>query len=80
MAVVHPAYRNLLPAIKDLGRTGRWQRPFMALLGAFQVLLARYSGGEEDVAVGSPIAGSDPLRDGRSDRLFRQHDRLSAAT
>jgi len=29
---------------------------FMALLGAFQVLLARYSG-SEDVVVGSPIAG-----------------------
>ncbi|RKH68395.1 amino acid adenylation domain-containing protein, partial [Corallococcus llansteffanensis] len=30
--------------------------PFMALLAAFQVLLSRYSG-QEDVSVGSPIAG-----------------------
>jgi non-ribosomal peptide synthetase component F len=30
--------------------------PFMTLLAAFQVLLARYSG-QEDVCVGSPVAG-----------------------
>ncbi|WP_147333293.1 condensation domain-containing protein, partial [Archangium gephyra] len=30
--------------------------PFMALLAAFQLLLSRYSG-QEDIAVGSPIAG-----------------------
>ncbi|WP_164021375.1 non-ribosomal peptide synthetase [Pyxidicoccus trucidator] len=30
--------------------------PFMALLGAFQVLMARYSG-QQDIVVGSPIAG-----------------------
>nr|BDT34839.1 non-ribosomal peptide synthetase [Myxococcus sp. MH1] len=30
--------------------------PFMTLLAAFQVLLARYSG-QEDISVGSPIAG-----------------------
>nr|WP_205522819.1 non-ribosomal peptide synthetase [Myxococcus eversor] len=30
--------------------------PFMALLAAFQVLLARYSG-QDDISVGSPIAG-----------------------
>ncbi|MFP2903368.1 condensation domain-containing protein, partial [Corallococcus sp. 4LFB] len=30
--------------------------PFMALLAAFQVLLSRYSG-QEDVSVGTPIAG-----------------------
>ncbi|MBZ4423334.1 non-ribosomal peptide synthetase, partial [Myxococcus sp. RHSTA-1-4] len=30
--------------------------PFMALLAAFQVLLSRYSG-QQDIAVGSPIAG-----------------------
>lgn len=32
--------------------------PFMVLLAAFQVLLARYSG-QDDVAVGTPIAGRD---------------------
>ena len=42
-------------AIRDLGRE-EGATPFMALLGAFQVLLTRYSG-QEDVAVGSPIAG-----------------------
>ncbi|WP_164003063.1 non-ribosomal peptide synthetase, partial [Pyxidicoccus caerfyrddinensis] len=30
--------------------------PFMLLLGAFQVLLARYSG-QQDISVGSPVAG-----------------------
>ena len=51
-AVVPP---EVLTKIKDLGRT-EGATPFMALLGAFQVLLARYSG-QEDVAIGSPIAG-----------------------
>ena len=46
---------EMLSQIKDLGRT-EGATPFMALLGAFQVLLARYSG-QEDVAIGSPIAG-----------------------
>ncbi len=44
-----------MTAIKALGREAG-ATPFMALLGAFQVLLARYSG-QEDIAVGSPIAG-----------------------
>ena len=40
-----------------LERVGRGQRAtlFMTLLAAFQVLLARYSG-QDDVAVGTPIA------------------------
>jgi non-ribosomal peptide synthetase component F len=33
---------------------------FMALLGAFTVLLARYSG-QEDIVIGTPIAGRDRL-------------------
>ena len=46
---------KLVAAVRDLAREGG-ATSFMALLGAFQVLLARYSG-QEDVAVGSPIAG-----------------------
>ncbi len=52
VAILNP---ELVGQIKTLGRT-EGATPFMALLGAFQVLLARYSG-QEDVAVGSPIAG-----------------------
>ena len=52
VATLAPA---VVAALKDLGRT-EGATPFMALLGAFQVLLARYSG-QEDIAVGSPIAG-----------------------
>jgi len=46
---------SLLASLKDLGR-GEGATAFMALLASFQVLLARYSG-QEDIAVGSPIAG-----------------------
>ena len=56
VAVVPP---EVLTRIKELGRT-EGATPFMALLGAFQVLLARYSG-QEDVAIGSPIAGRTRL-------------------
>ncbi|MGH3381785.1 MAG: non-ribosomal peptide synthetase, partial [Actinoallomurus sp.] len=45
----------LAEALRALGRTRR-ATPFMVLLAAFQVLLARYSG-QDDVAVGTPIAG-----------------------
>ena len=45
----------LVASLKDLGRT-EGATAFMALLASFQVLLARYSG-QEDIAVGSPIAG-----------------------
>ena len=51
-AIVPP---EVLGKIKGLGRT-EGTTPFMTLLGAFQVLLARYSG-QEDIAIGSPIAG-----------------------
>src|SRR5215212_5895560 len=47
--------RSLTLALKELGRR-EGTTLFMVLLGAFQALLARYSG-QEDVAVGSPIAG-----------------------
>ncbi len=43
--------------IEELGRR-EGATPFMALLAAFQVLLARYSG-QDDLAVGSPVAGRD---------------------
>jgi amino acid adenylation domain-containing protein len=46
---------DLLPRVKDLcQRTGC--TPFMALLAAFQAVLARYSG-QEDFCIGTPIAG-----------------------
>ena len=45
----------LTRALKELSRQ-EGTTLFMVLLGAFQALLSRYSG-QEDVAVGSPIAG-----------------------
>ncbi|WP_163871140.1 non-ribosomal peptide synthetase, partial [Myxococcus eversor] len=47
--------RELSDAIGTLARA-EGATPFMVLLAAFQVLLSRYSG-QEDVSVGSPIAG-----------------------
>ncbi len=46
---------SLTEGLKDLARRESVTL-FMVLLGAFQVLLSRYSG-QEDVAVGTPIAG-----------------------
>ena len=45
---------------------------FMVLLAGFQALLARYSG-QDDLAVGSPIAGPQPGGDRGADRVLRQH-------
>jgi amino acid adenylation domain-containing protein len=45
----------LAAALRAVGRT-RKATPFMVLLAAFQVLLARHAG-QDDVAVGTPIAG-----------------------
>ena len=45
---------------------------FMALLAAFAALLARLTG-EDDVVVGSPVAGRNRARDRGADRLLRQH-------
>ncbi|HYV80007.1 MAG TPA: condensation domain-containing protein, partial [Streptosporangiaceae bacterium] len=42
-------------ALRSLAHRAR-ATPFMALLAAFQTLLARYSG-QDDVAVGTPVAG-----------------------
>ncbi|HEX6749718.1 MAG TPA: condensation domain-containing protein, partial [Longimicrobium sp.] len=46
---------ELAAQLRALGRT-EGATPFMVLLAAFQLLLSRYSG-QEDVVVGSPIAG-----------------------
>ncbi len=51
---------ELSKALHRLGRTKQCTL-FMTLLAAFQVLLYRYSG-QEDLAVGSPIAGRDDRR------------------
>jgi amino acid adenylation domain-containing protein len=53
LATLLPA--ELAEALKELGRS-EGATLFMTLLAAFQVLLYRYSG-EEDIAVGTPIAG-----------------------
>jgi amino acid adenylation domain-containing protein len=45
----------LLDRVRDLAR-GEGATPYMVLLGAFQLLLAKYAG-TDDVVVGSPIAG-----------------------
>ncbi|RYZ36779.1 MAG: non-ribosomal peptide synthetase, partial [Myxococcaceae bacterium] len=47
--------RGLSESLRALGRR-EGVTPFMLLLAAFQVLLSRYSG-QEDISVGSPIAG-----------------------
>ncbi|HEU0079555.1 MAG TPA: condensation domain-containing protein, partial [Longimicrobiaceae bacterium] len=54
------AFRFAIPPglsgrLEALGRAGG-ATPFMTLLAAFQVLLSRYSG-QEDVVVGTPVAG-----------------------
>jgi amino acid adenylation domain-containing protein len=46
-------------ALRALGRA-EGATPFMVLLTAFQVLLARYSG-QEDLCAGTPVAGRDRL-------------------
>jgi amino acid adenylation domain-containing protein len=46
---------QLTEGLKELGR-GEGATLFMTMLAAFQVLLHRYSG-DEDIAVGTPIAG-----------------------
>ena len=46
---------ELLERLRALGR-GEGATLFMVLLGAFQLLLARYTGGD-DVVVGTPVAG-----------------------
>src|SRR5215213_3050369 len=46
---------SLTEALRDLARR-EGSTLFMVLLGAFQVLLARYAG-QEDIAIGTPIAG-----------------------
>ena len=46
----------------------------MTLLAAFAELLHRYSG-QEDLVVGTPIAGRGRARDRRADRLLPQHPR-----
>ncbi|HZF11989.1 MAG TPA: amino acid adenylation domain-containing protein, partial [Thermoanaerobaculia bacterium] len=55
--------RSLLPAplvgdVRDVARR-QGATPFMALLAAFSALLHRYSG-QEDFAVGAPVAGRGP--------------------
>nr|WP_275900411.1 non-ribosomal peptide synthetase [Pyxidicoccus trucidator] len=47
--------RPLTEAVKNLGQR-EGVTPFMVVLAAFQAVLARYSG-QDDVCVGSPIAG-----------------------
>ena len=45
---------------------------FMTLLAAVDVLFARYSG-QDDIAVGSPVAGRTRARDDECRRLVREH-------
>ena len=44
----------------------------MTLLTVFKVMLYRYSG-QEDICVGSPIAGPGAAGDRGADRFFRKH-------
>ncbi|REG14197.1 amino acid adenylation domain-containing protein, partial [Archangium gephyra] len=52
--------KALWKAVETLGRR-EGATPFMVLLAAFQTVLSRYSG-QEDVSVGSPIAGRTHAR------------------
>ena len=61
----------LTQALKELSRR-EGATLFMTLLAAFQVLLHRYSG-QEDIAVGTPIAGRAAHRTRGADWLLRQH-------
>ncbi|NOK13568.1 amino acid adenylation domain-containing protein, partial [Corallococcus exercitus] len=47
--------KPLSDALRTLGR-GEGATPFMVLLAAWQVLLSRYSG-QDDISVGTPVAG-----------------------
>jgi amino acid adenylation domain-containing protein len=55
VAVELPA--ALMERLEDLGRAHK-ATPFMTLMAAFQILLGRYSG-QDDVCVGSVVAGRD---------------------
>ena len=46
--------------------------PFMTLLAAFQAMLARYCG-QEDIVVGTPIAGRMRIESEEAGRLAGQH-------
>ena len=48
----------------------------MILLAAFQTLLHRYTG-QDDIVVGTPIAGRTRVRTGAADRLLYQHARAA---
>ena len=62
---------SLTRSLKELSRR-EGATLFMTLLAAYQVLLFRYSG-QEDIAVGVPIAGrTRPELEG-SDRVLREH-------
>ena len=69
---------ELTRALKELGRR-EGATLFMTLLAAFQVLLYRYSG-QDDIAVGTPIAGRRRAGARGADRLLRQHAGAARAT
>ena len=50
--------------------------PFMVLLAAFEVLLGRYSG-QDDFAVGTPVANRNRPEIGIADRLLGQRGRIA---
>ena len=70
--------RAVAQALKALARR-EGATLFMTLLAAFDVLLHRYSG-QDDIAVGMPIAGPQPARARGADRLLRQHAGAARAT
>ena len=78
------SHRFMLPAGAVGGGCARWParaapRLFMMLLAAFQVLLHRYSG-QDDVVVGTPIAGRNRAEARGAHRLLRQHAGAAHAT
>ena len=62
---------ELTEALKQLSQSHNVTL-FMTLLAGFQTLLARYSG-QDQVCVGTPIAGRDRVGNRRLDRCLRQH-------
>ena len=72
---LHPLVLSpeLSEAVRALGRR-EGVTPFMTLLAAFQLLLGRWSG-QDDFAVGSPVANRTQAETERLDRLLREHAR-----
>ena len=60
-----------LEKLRDLSRR-EGATLFMTALACFQILLSRYSG-QEEIVIGTPVAGQEEAGVGGVDRIFRQY-------